>query len=115
MVLGPELWTMGPYGVMPREGGAAAVPTKIAEDMIRQCRPAAVVGKFTARYLEQGMATIGAFVTTSGREGVPQAEESVTQTTAGEDHDDEELIVLSLDVGGGAAQSIRYAMEATGK
>ena len=61
------------------------------------------------------MATSGAFVTTSGREGVAQAAESVAQTTAGEDHDDEELLVLCLDVGGGEAQSIRCAMEATGK
>ena len=61
------------------------------------------------------MATSGAFVTTSGREGVAQAPTSMMQATAGRGDDSEELIVLSLDVGGGEAQAMRCAMEAAGK
>ena len=70
---------MGPYGVVHKDKGPAAVPTRVVEDMIRQCRPAVVVGRYTAKYLEQGTQTNGAFVATSGREGVAQAAESVLQ------------------------------------
>ena len=114
-VLGPELWVMGPYGMVHKDKGPAAVPTRLVDDMIRQCLPAVVVGRYTARYLDQGMATSGAYVTTSGREGVAQAADSVMQATAGGGGDSEELTVLSLDVGGGEAQAMRCAMEATGK
>ena len=56
-MLRDDLWVMGPYGVMSREDGPVAVPMRIVEDVVRQCRPAVVVGRYTARYLEQKMNT----------------------------------------------------------
>ena len=56
-----------------------------------------------------------AFVTTSGREMVAQAADSVQQAAGGRGEADDELIVLSLDVGGAEAQAVRNAMEATGE
>ena len=81
--LGSELWVMGPYGVIHRDKGPTTIPTRVVEAMIRQCRPAVVVGRYTARYLEQGMVTGGAYVPTNGRDGVAQAAESVMQATTG--------------------------------
>ena len=100
---------MGRYGARHKDKGPAAVPTRVVEDIIRQCRPAVVVGRYTARYLEQGIATSGAFVTTSGREGVSQAADLVMRATAGRGDDSEELLVRSLDVGGGEAKAMRCA------
>ena len=59
-MLRDDLWAIGPYGVMSREDGPVAVPMRIVEDVIRQCRPAVVLGRYTARDLAQGMNTSGA-------------------------------------------------------
>ena len=114
-ILRNDMWVMGPYGMMQKESGPPAAPMRVAEDDIRQSRPVAVVGRYTSRYQEQGMQTSGAYVTTSGREGVAQAAESVQQATGGQGLASKEVVVLSVDIGGAEAQMKRNAMEATGR
>ena len=91
------------------------VPMRIVEDVIRQRRFAVVFGRYTARYLGQGMSTSGAYVTTSGRDGVAQAADSVHQAARERRSGGDDTIIFSFDVGGAEAQAVRNAMEAIGE